>query len=342
MIKKTGENLVKYIRKGFPEKPGVYLFRDSNENVIYVGKSVNLKRRVLSYFHNNKSEDRKKIKPLVSNIFNVEFHETHNEFLALLIEDKLIKKFFPFYNVRQKKFKKYKYLMLTKGLFPTVKIINSLKKIKTNIVFGPFQGEYYIKMLIDIILKYFNLRLCNESNPLTKCLYHDLQYCKAPCILNIMPLEYTNIVNKVQEFLGGKSSYIIPLLETKLKQYISKAEFENAQEIKDQIEFIKGYSEKQTFLTRFKHGTMELYENSSPVPLYIFNKGRLKINNQFTNYQITESNNKLFSTDNELFKDSRILLDRANIVYNWIYGKKNNYSYVFVNQTLLPVDLPFS
>ena len=146
-----------------------------------------------------------------------------------------------------------------------------------------------------------------------------------------MPLEYTIIVNNVVEFLSGNSSYIIPLLEKKLNHYISKAEFENAQEIKDQIEFINDYSEKQTFLTRFKYGTMELYENSSQLPSYIFNRGRLKINNLFTNYQITELNNKFFRTDNELFKDSRILLDRANIVYNWIYGRKNNYRYVFVN-----------
>jgi excinuclease ABC subunit C len=331
MIKNAAENLVEKIRKGFPEKPGVYLFRDSGENVIYVGKSVNLKRRVLSYFHNNKSEGQKKIKPMISNIFNVEFHETHNEFLALLLEDKLIKKFFPFYNVRQKKFKKYKYLMLTKGLFPTVKVINSLKKIKNNIVFGPFQGELHIKILVDIILKYFNLRLCSESNPVTKCLYHDLKYCPAPCILNIIPLEYTKIVNKVQEFLGGDASYIIPLLELKLQQYTDKVEFENAQEIKDLIRFINGYSERQTFLTRFKYSTMELYDKGNPVPLYVFTRGRLRISDQFNNSEITESNNKLFSTDNELFKDSRIILDRANIVYNWVYGKKNSYSYVFVN-----------
>ncbi len=330
MIKNSAENLVENIRKGFPEKPGVYLFRDSGENVIYVGKSVNLKRRVLSYFH-NKSESGKKIKTLVSSVSNVEFHETHNEFLALLLEDKLIKKFFPFYNVRQKKFRKYKYLMLTKGMFPTVKAINSLKKIKNNIVFGPFQGEYYIKMLIDIILRYFNLRLCSESNPVTKCIYHDLKYCPAPCILNIMPLEYTKIVNKVLEFLGGDTGYIIPLLESKLKLYTDNTEFESAQEVKDQIGFINAYGERQTFLTRFKYGTMELYENGNPVPLYIFTRGRLKISDQFTSSEITESNNKLFCTDNELFKDSRVLLDRANIVYNWVHGKKNGYSYVFVN-----------
>ena len=331
MIANLKENIVKQIRKEFPEKPGVYLFRDREGYVVYVGKSVNLKRRVLSYFHKNKSDDRKKLKPLISSIYKAEFYETHNDFLALLLEDKLIKNFLPFYNVRQKKFKKYKYLMLTNGLFPTIRIINSLKKIKNNIVFGPFQGEYYIKTLIDIILKYFNLRLCNESNPSTKCLYHDLKYCRAPCILNIIPLEYTRIVNKVQEFLCGNSNFIIPLLERKLKHCISNAEFENAQEIKDRIEFISGYNEKQKFLTRFRYGILELYNNSSPDPLYIFNKGRLRINNSFINNQITESNNKLFRTDNELFKDSRILLDRANIVYNWIHGKKNKYKYVFVN-----------
>ena len=325
------ENIVKQIRKEFPEKPGVYLFRDREGYVVYVGKSVNLKRRVLSYFHKNESADRKKLRPLISSIYKAEFYETHNDFLALLLEDKLIKKFFPFYNVRQKKFKKYKYLILTNGLFPTVRIINSLKKIKNNIVFGPFQGEYYIKTLIDIILKYFNLRLCKESNPSTKCLYHDLKYCKAPCILNIIPLEYTRIINKVQEFLSGNCNFIIPLLEQKLNQYISNAEFENAQEIKDRIEFINGYSEKQKFLTRFKYGTLEIYNNTCPDPMYIFNKGRLRINNSFLNSQITESNNKLFSADNELFKDSRILLDRANIVYNRVYSKKNNYRHVFVN-----------
>ncbi|UCH15808.1 MAG: GIY-YIG nuclease family protein [Bacteroidales bacterium] len=327
----TKEDIVKQIRNEFPEKPGVYLFRDREGYVVYVGKSVNLKRRVLSYFHNNKSDGRKKIKPLISSIYNAEFYETHNDFLALLLEDKLIKKYFPFYNVRQKKFKKYKYLILTNGLFPTIRVIGSLKKIRNNIVFGPFQGEYYTRTLIEIILKYFNLRLCSESNPSTKCLYHDLKYCKAPCILNIIPLEYTRIVNKVQEFLSGNSEFIIPLLERKLNHYISNAEFENAQEIKDRIEFINSYNEKQKFLTSFKFGTLELYNNTSQEPLYIFNRGRLRINNSFINTQITESNNKLFSADNELFKDSRVLLDRANIVYNWIHGRKNNFRHAFLN-----------
>jgi excinuclease ABC subunit C len=331
IIKNSPDSLVKYIRKEIPEKPGVYLFRDSGKNIVYVGKSVNLKRRILSYFHNNKSGDRKKLNPLVSSISDVGFHETHSEFLALLLEDKLIKKYFPFYNVRQKKFRKYKYLVLTKGLFPTVKSISSLRRIKSNIVFGPFQGEYYIKKLVDIILRYFNLRLCKESNPLTKCLYHDLKYCKAPCILNIMPLEYTNIVNKVHEFLNGDNGYIIPLLEKKLNQYIAKKEFENAQEIHNQIEFVNNYSVKQRFLNRFKYGTMELYDEGSTAPLYIFNKGRLKINNKIINNEIIESNNKLFSTDKELFNDSRILLDRANIVYNWLCSRKNSYRYVFAN-----------
>ncbi len=317
------EILVKSIRKEVPERPGVYLFRDRTGNVIYIGKSINLKKRVLGYFHKNSHQTRKKLKPLVADINHVEFHETLNEFLALLLEDKLIKKYYPFYNVRQKKFKKYKYVIVTNGLFPTVKIIDSLKKVKNKSVYGPFQGRAYINALLDIILRYFNLRLCKETNPLTKCVYHDLKYCAAPCILNIMPIEYTAIVNKVQDFLGGNIDYIIPLLTVKLNKHIADVEFEHAQETKNRIEFINNFAEKQKFFNKFRYGILEIYENNNYYPSYIFNKGRLNITDSSAGNKIIESNNRLFYTDNEIFNDSKILLDRANIVYNWLNSGKN-------------------
>jgi excinuclease ABC subunit C len=331
MRKNEQEILVRYIRNELPERPGVYLFRDVTGNVVYIGKSVNLKKRVLSYFHKNSIYAGKKIGPLVSCIEHVDFHETMDEFLALLLEDKLIKKYYPFYNVRQKKFKKYKYILITDGLFPTVKIIGSLRRIRNKSVYGPFQGRAYVDILLDIILKYFNLRLCKESNPLTKCLYHDLKYCPAPCILNIMPLEYTATVNKVQDFLGGNTGYIIPLLTSKLSMHISDAEFEYAQVIQRQIDFLNSFSEKQKFFNKFRYGKLQIYEGRNRNPSYIFSKGRLRICESSVNNKIIESNNKLLCNDNEIFNDPRVMLDRANIVFNWLNKSVDNYRYVFNN-----------
>jgi excinuclease ABC subunit C len=331
MQKNKQEILVRYIRKELPERPGVYLFRDGTGNVVYIGKSVNLKKRVLSYFYKNSDNAGKKIRPLVSCVEHVDFHETLDEFLALLLEDKLIKKYYPFYNVRQKKFKKYKYVLITEGLFPTVKIIDSLKRIRNKSVYGPFQGRAYVDILLDIILKYFNLRLCKESNPLTKCVYHDLKYCPAPCILNIMPLEYTGIVNKVQDFLGGNTGYIIPLLTTKLSMHISDAQFEYAQDIKRQIDFLNSFSKKQKFFNKFRYGKLEVYEGSNQKPLYTFNKGRIRICESSAHNKIIESNNRLLCNDNEVFNDPRVMLDRANIVFSWLKKSVDNYRYVFTN-----------
>ena len=323
--------IIDQVKKNFPEKPGVYLFFDNIVNVIYIGKSVNLRRRVSGYFHKSNIERRVKTKILVASISKVKYIETLNDFLALLIEDKLIKKYFPYYNVRQKKYKKYRYLLLTSGLYPTLRIINNTRKVRNKIIFGPFNGKYYIDSLINIIQKYFKLRLCSDTNPVTKCLYHDLEYCNAPCIMNIMPLEYTAIVNKVIEFLSGNIESLIPMLEKILNNHIASAEFENAEETKGLIEFCKGFADKQKFFYRFKYGKLKIFENNDSVPSYIFNKGRLHVNCKTANNQIIESNNGLFYFDNELFKDSRILLDRANIVYNWITNNKNRCRHIFEN-----------
>jgi len=276
-------------------------------------------------------ERQKKTKILVTSICKVEYYETFNDFLALLIEDKLIKKYFPFYNVRQKKYKKYRYLHLTNGLYPTLKIINSTRKIRNKIIFGPFKGKFFINSLINIIQKYFKLRLCYETNPLTKCLYHDLDYCNAPCIMNIMPLEYTAIVNKVVDFLCGNNEYIITMLEKKLNYHVTHTEFENAHEIKSLIEFCKNFADKQKFFYRFKYGKLKIFEYDDTVPFYVFDKGRLELNTGKVNNKIIESNNGLFYFDNELFKDSRILLDRADIVYNWLTRNKNSCRHIFDN-----------
>lgn len=329
MPRETTDNIVRHIRKEFPQKPGVYLFSDNKGDIIYIGKSVNIKRRALSYFQKSSHSRETKIKAMVSGICKAEYYETVNDFLALLLEDKLIKKYYPYYNIRQKKYKRYKYLMLTKGLYPTVRVLKTTRKVRNRTIFGPFKGRYDVNNLVDIIQKYFNLRLCYESNPVTKCLYHDLDYCKAPCIMNIMPFEYTRIVNEVIRFLNGNSESIIRLLEKKLKKNIENTEFEAAEETRNLIEFCKDFSEKQRFFNRFKYGKLLLHETNDQVPFCVFDKGRLQLNSSFLSDEITTSNNGLLLFDNEIYTDSRILLDRANIIYSQLTNNRSHYRYVF-------------
>ncbi len=329
MSGKATDNIIRKIKNEFPRKPGVYLFSDHKGDIIYIGKSIDIKRRVLSYFQKSSHDRRTKVKAMVSSIYKVKYYETINDFLAILLEDKLIKKYYPYYNIRQKKYKRYKYLMLTKGLYPTVRVISTSKKIRNKTIFGPFKGKYDVDTLINIIQKYFKLRLCYESNPVTKCLYHDLGYCTAPCIMNIMPLEYTAIVNNVIDFLNGSNVDIIPLLERKLERYVANTEFEAADEIKNMIRFCTDFNEKQKFFNRFKYGKLMLYDTGNNVPFCMFDRGRLRISSSFQGNEITTSNNGLLLFDNEIFNDSRILLDRAYIVHNRIANNRNNYRYVF-------------
>jgi excinuclease UvrABC nuclease subunit len=109
----------------------------------------------------------------------------------------------------------------------------------------------------------------------------------------------------------------------KLNKHITDVEFEHAQETKNRIEFINNFAEKQKFFNKFRYGILEIYENNNYYPSYIFNKGRLNITDSSAGNKIIESNNRLFCTDNEIFNDSKILLDRANIVYNWLNSGKN-------------------
>ena len=328
---KVTDNIIRKIKKELPGKPGVYLFYDHKGDIIYVGKSVDIRRRVLSYFQKSSNDRQIKVKAMVSGINNVGYYETVNDFLALLLEDKLIKQYYPYYNIRQKRYKRYKYLMLTNGLFPTVRVINSSRKIRNKRIFGPFKGKYDVDILLNIIRKYFKLRLCYESNPVTKCLYHDLDYCTAPCIMNIMPLEYTAIVNNVIDFLGGSIEKIIPLLKRELEIFVGKTEYESAQEIKEMISFCVHFNEKQKFFNRFKYGKLKLYDSVKNAPFCVFEKGRLRISTALLDNTISTSNNGLLLFDNELFNDSRILMDRAHIVHNWISGKRNNYRYEFAD-----------
>ncbi|MBI2598598.1 MAG: GIY-YIG nuclease family protein, partial [Candidatus Diapherotrites archaeon] len=167
-----------------PSAPGVYLMKNDSGEVIYVGKAKDIKKRVFSYFHNKKLDD--KTLKLVQSVSSIDYIITYNETEALILESNLIKKFKGRYNVELKESYRYPFVKITGEDFPKIEVVRAPKKSIKNAknVFGPFVDATGRKKMIDLVEKNFRLRTCKKL-PKKACLKFYLGQCSAPCIGNI-------------------------------------------------------------------------------------------------------------------------------------------------------------
>lgn len=228
-----------------PESPGCYLYKDSSKKVVYVGKAKNLKRRVSSYFFDKDLDP--KTKALVKQIRDVDFIVTNSEVEALLLENNLIKKFKPKYNINLKDSKSYSVIELTKEKFPrlissrTEKLKN--KKVEAE-VFGPFTLGKTRDYVLETLNKTFKLRTC-KSLPKKKCIRYDLGLCSAPCIGKISEEEYMKNVDKAKFILKGKNRELVKELSKEMDKLSKKQDYERALVLKNEIDAVESLSEKQ-------------------------------------------------------------------------------------------------
>lgn len=218
-----------------PDSPGCYLYRDNIGEVIYVGKAKNLKNRVKSYFtgtHNKKTQ------MLVSKIEDLEYIIVNSEKEALILENNLIKKYHPYYNIRLKDDKSYPYLMITKEEHPRLLMTRKYKKSNKNIYFGPYVDIKSANEVKKILDKIYPLRRCNpiEKRP---CMYYQIGECIGPCAKTITPEQYKKQINKIKSFLGGDTKEILDDLNKKMKDHVSNLEFEAASQIHSYIKSIE-------------------------------------------------------------------------------------------------------
>lgn len=218
-----------------PENPGCYLYKDNIGEIIYIGKAKNLKNRVKSYFtgtHNKKTQT------LVSKIEDLEYIIVNSEKEALLLENNLIKKYRPYFNIRLKDDKSYPYLMITKEEHPRLIMTRKYKKNNKNIYFGPYvdiKSAAEVKKILD---KIYPLRKCNpvEKRP---CMYYQIGECIGPCAKKITPEDYKIQISKIKSFLTGNTKEILTDLKNKMQNHIKNLEFEAAGQIHSFIRSIE-------------------------------------------------------------------------------------------------------
>jgi excinuclease ABC subunit C len=236
-----------------PDKPGVYQFIDNYGNILYVGKAKNLKKRVTSYFSKNQSGKTILLLKRASDISHI---VVENESDALLLENNLIKKHQPRYNILLKDDKTFPWICIKREPFPRVFSTRNIVK-DGSIYFGPYTSALMVKTLIGLIRELFNLRTCSlvlteaniKSNKFRVCLEYHLGNCKAPCIGNQTEKDYNENLLQIKDILKGNISTVIDHLKTLMVKYSGELRFEEAQLIKDKIEILSSFRSRSAVVS---------------------------------------------------------------------------------------------
>ena len=236
-----------------PSTPGVYQYFNKAGDIIYVGKAKNLKRRVSSYF--NKEHDSVKTNILVNNIYDLKYICVNSEADALLLENNLINKYQPRYNILLKDGKTYPWLCITKEPFP--RVFKTRQVFKGADYFGPYPSSYTLDLLLELIREIYPVRTCKLNilpHEISKgkydlCLQYHIKKCNAPCVGYQSQEDYNAFINEIREIAKGRSHIITDYLLQKMNNLAAEYRFEEAQEIKNKYDSIVNYQSKTVITT---------------------------------------------------------------------------------------------
>jgi excinuclease ABC subunit C len=238
-----------------PTQPGVYLMKGEAGDVLYIGKAVNLRSRVRSYFHVSAVHP-PKVQHLVWSIADVDFIVTDSELEALILESNLIKKYRPRFNVRLKDDKRYPYIKVTwQEDFPRVQIVRRMNRDGAR-YFGPYTSSSAMRQTLELLRRIFPYLTCNRKITGTDdrpCLYYHIKRCLAPCIGAVSKEEYRDMMNQVCLFLQGKGKEIISSLQRQMESAAQAMQFERAANLRDQIQAIEQVIERQRVVSSSLH-----------------------------------------------------------------------------------------
>jgi len=331
-----------------PAKPGCYLYHNKDGTIIYVGKAINLKNRVRSYFHADTSHD-SKTRRLVRDIVDIEWIVVGSELEALILEMNLIKKHRPKYNIRLKDDKRYPYIKIHWAEpFPKVTVTRQMDDDGSR-YFGPYTSAWAIYQTLDVLRKIFPYLTCDrEITGLDKraCLYFDIKLCIAPCIGAASQASYRQMITDLMDFLGGHSEGIVTRLEEEMQKASEELRFEKAAAVRDQLKAVHSIVERQkiVFATDYKDSdvlAMARSDGEACVQIFFIRGGKL-IGREYFILEGTED-----SADNEVLEQfvmqfyteaatipSQVMLpqeiEEANIIGQWLRSKRGGEKMEFI------------
>jgi excinuclease ABC subunit C len=234
-----------------PRRPGVYLMQDVGGRVIYVGKAIDLRSRVRSYFQLSSWED-PKVRAIVSDIGDLEFIVTDSELEALILEANLIKQHRPRYNVRLKDDKRYPYIKISwADPFPKVLITRRMEQDGSR-YFGPFTSSGAVHQTLDLLRRSFPYLTCSREitgQDERACLYYDIKLCVGPCIGAVTKDEYRAMIRGLARFLEGRSEEVVADLEERMMAAADQLDFEQAASLRDQLQSVRSVVERQKIVS---------------------------------------------------------------------------------------------
>jgi excinuclease ABC subunit C len=230
-----------------PTKPGVYLMKDGAGNIVYVGKAINLRNRVRSYFHASANQTAK-VRRLVRQIADIEFIVTGSELEALILENNLIKEHQPHYNVRLKDDKRYPYIKVTlQDDYPRILVVRRIKRDGAR-YFGPYTSSKAVRRTMDLLRSMFPYLTCKREitgEDTRPCLYYHIKRCAGPCIGAVSKKEYRELVDQVIKFLEGKHDEILDELRDQMGEAAERLSYERAARLRDQIQAVEQVIQRQ-------------------------------------------------------------------------------------------------
>lgn len=322
-----------------PTKPGVYLHKDAEGNVLYVGKAINLRSRVRSYFHAN--VDSIKTLRLRRQIADIEVITTETELEALLLEMNLIKQHKPQFNVRLKDDKRYPYIKVHwADPFPKVTVTRRMVRDGSR-YFGPYTSAWAVQQTLDLLRKVFPYLTCDRiitGQDERACLYFDIKLCSAPCIGAVNQETYRETIRQLMEFLDGKSDHIVSGIEARMEQAAADLQFEKAAEYRDQLKAIQRITARQKVIgssdTDQDVIAFAREDGDACVQVFFIRHGKL-IGREYFMLDNTEGESdhdvlQEFMTqfyDDAAYIPREVLLpseiEEANIIEEWLRSKRN-------------------
>jgi excinuclease ABC subunit C len=328
--------------KKLPPSPGVYLMKDSNGGIIYVGKSKNLKNRVQSYLLNSKNHS-PKVEKLVKHLKDFDYVQTDTEFEAFMLECKLIKQLKPIYNKLMKSPQAYTYILIkTDKELHHLELAKEINENEKNPYFGPYSGRRAVENAIKGIKELFKLDCSNPSNNNTPCLNHSLGLCMGMCFKSSAVEQNNQIINRITALLEGTDTSILKELEQIMLDASGNFDFERAAKARDCINAVKSLLKKEKVIEFTKENkfivVME-FINVSNLKLFLINGNKVLFNDmyQIDSTTINQLGQWLKSNILTYFKMnnhpsnsdiSKEEIDEAQIIYSYLKSNACDYTII--------------